>query len=167
MSLDTDIEALIHQEAKLRFASIDESEAWRLGNTMRGLALERALPLVIDIRVGNRPLFYTALSGTTVDNYDWVRRKVRTVMRFEKSSYRVGREHEKKNLVFSALRGINPMKYALAGGGFPIHILGTGVVGSVTVSGIPQRQDHAFVAECLSRHLGVDYDSLALPPENT
>jgi uncharacterized protein (UPF0303 family) len=167
MSLDADIACLIRQEDALRFTAINEQTAWDLGTLMRSLAVERKLPLVIDIRVGDRLLFHTALPGTTIDNYDWVRRKVRTVMRFEKCSYRVGREHEKKNIVFAVARGINPLKYALAGGGFPIHVKGTGVVGCVTVSGVPQRDDHNFVAECLSRHLGVDYATVALGPETS
>lgn len=165
MSLDADINCLIHQEEVLRFTAINEQVAWDLGTQMRQSAVEQKLPLVIDIRIGDRLLFYTALPGTSKDNYEWVRRKVRTVMRFEKCSYRVGREHEKKNIVFAVARGINPMKYALAGGGFPIHVKGTGVVGCVTVSGIPQRQDHSFVAENLSRCLGVDYSKIALAPE--
>ncbi len=167
MTIDADIECIIRQENILKFDKMQESDAWALGSLMRGLAQSRKLPFVIDIRIGARPLYYTALEGTSADNYDWVKRKVRTVQRFEKSSYRVNREHEKRNIVFTAMRGINPMKYALAGGGFPINIKGTGVVGSVTVSGIPQRQDHEFVVECLCQHLGHDYKSLALPPEET
>ncbi len=163
MSVDTDIELLIKQEQVLQFSSFTEEDAWNLGQLMRAKAVERKLPLVMDIRIGPRQLFYTALPGTTQDNLEWVRRKVRTVLRFEKASYLVGREHEKKNIVFSAIRGINPMKYALAGGGFPIRIKGVGVVGCVTVSGVPQRQDHAFVAESLSDILSVKYSDLALP----
>ncbi len=165
MSLDADIECLVRQEQALRFKSFSEQDAWTLGNAMRTLALERKLGFVIDIRIGARPLFYTALPGTVQDNYEWVRRKVRTVLRFEKSSYRVGREHEKKNVVFSAIRGINPMKYTLAGGSFPIHVNGVGVIGAVTVSGVPQRKDHEFVVECLCKFLGLSYADLALPAE--
>jgi uncharacterized protein (UPF0303 family) len=57
------------------------------------------------------------------------------------------------------------MQYAPAGGGFPIRIIGTGVVGAVTVSGVPQREDHNFVAECIAQHLGVNYADTALGPE--
>lgn len=165
MSVDADIQLLVQQENVLQFPSFSEDDAWKLGQAMRAMAVARKLPLVMDIRIGQRPLFYTALAGTSQDNYEWVRRKVRTVVRFEKSSYLVGREHEKKNIVFSAMRGINPMKYALAGGGFPLRVKGAGMIGTVTVSGIPQRQDHAFVAESLCNYLNIDYGSLALPAE--
>ena len=66
---------------------------------------------------------------------------------------------------FDAARGLNLMDYAPQGGGFPIHIKGTGVVGAVTVSGVPERQDHGFVVEMLCRFLGVDHKMLELGPE--
>jgi uncharacterized protein (UPF0303 family) len=166
MSLETDIAQIARQEQELRFTSFSEDDAWTLGSLMRKVAVERELPFVIDIRIGNRPLFYTALPGSTPENPDWVRRKVNTVYRFHKSSYRVGREHQLQKKAFDASRGMDPMDYAPAGGGFPIHLVGTGAVGAVTVSGVPQRQDHEFVVEMLSRFLKVDYQMLALGPEN-
>jgi uncharacterized protein (UPF0303 family) len=57
------------------------------------------------------------------------------------------------------------MDHAQAGGGFPIHLKGTGVVGVITVSGVPQREDHGFVVEMLCEFLGQDHASLALGPE--
>lgn len=165
MSLIADIARLALQEERLRFAKFDEADAWALGSRMRAAAEARKLPLVVDIRVAGRPLFYAALPGTTPENPDWVRRKIATVMRFHKSSYRVGREYESKGQKFDESRGLPPLDYAPAGGGFPIHIIGTGVVGSVTVSGVPQREDHNFVVEQLCEFLGVPYAEVALGPE--
>ncbi len=165
MSLESDIAQIARQEDELRFDHFGEADAWALGSLMRQVALERNLPFVIDIRVGNRPLFYTALPGSTPENPDWVRRKVNTVYRFHKSSYRVGREHQLQKKPFDASRGIDPMDHAPAGGGFPIHLKGTGVVGVVTVSGVPQREDHGFVVEMLCRFLGVEHAMLALGPD--
>lgn len=165
MSLETDIAQIAEQEEALRFDAFSEADAWALGSLMREEALARKLPLVIDIRIGNRPLFYTALPGTTPENPDWVRRKVNTVYRFHKSSYRVGREHALQGKPFDASRGIDPLDHAPAGGGFPIHLKGTGIVGAVTVSGIPQRRDHGFVVEMLCRFLKQDYRKLELPQD--
>lgn len=165
MGLQTDIEMIRRQEAVLQFVSFDEADAWRLGALMREMALERGLPLVIDIRIGQRPLFYTALPGTAADNPEWVRRKVNTVLRFLRSSYLVGREYALSGKGFDAGHGIDPMQFANHGGGFPIHIIGTGVVGAVTVSGIPQREDHGFVVAGVAAFLGVDGAGIALPAE--
>ena len=165
MSLDSDIAQLSLQEERLRFDHFDEADAWALGSLMHAAATARKLPLVIDIRVAGRPLFYTALPGSAPDNPEWVRRKVNVVMRFHRGSYRFGREMQKRGTVLGPDRGADPMDHAAAGGGFPIHIKGTGVVGSVTVSGVPQREDHNFVAEMIAQHLGVAYAGVALGPE--
>lgn len=165
MGLEQDIAQIARQENELRFASFSEEDAWTLGSLMRKVAVERKLPFVIDIRTGNRPLFYTALPGSTPENADWVRRKVNTVYRFHKSTYRVGLEYQLQRKPFDQTRGIDPMDCAQAGGGFPIHLISTGVVGAVTVSGVPQRQDHEFVVEMLCRFLKVDPAMLALGPE--
>ncbi len=58
------------------------------------------------------------------------------------------------------------VNYASHGGGFPIHVTGAGIIGAVTVSGVPQRQDHGFVVEQLCIYLKKDHVSLALAPES-
>jgi uncharacterized protein (UPF0303 family) len=166
LSLESDVACLKLQEETLQFKTFDEADAWALGSIMYDQAKTMNLPMVMDIRIGDRPLFYLAMPGTTPENPDWVRRKVNTVYRFHKGSYRVGREYEHKGVGFDQSRGIDPMEYANAGGSFPIHIIGTGVVGAVTVSGIPQREDHNFVTEAICKFLKIDFAKIALAPEN-
>jgi uncharacterized protein (UPF0303 family) len=165
MSLAGDIEVLKRQEDVLQFTRMNEDDAWALGSQMRAMALQRKLPLVMEIRVGNKPLFYVASPGTTPENPDWVRRKVNTVYRFESSSYRVGLELQQRGKLLDQSRGVDPLQFAAAGGGFPIRIAGM-VVGAVTVSGIPQRDDHNFVAENLAEFLSVAYKDIQLPRES-
>jgi uncharacterized protein (UPF0303 family) len=165
MAIADDIQQIKLQEQKLQFTSFSEQNAWDLGCVMRAMALSRNLPLVMDIRIGIRPLFYAAMPGTTPENPDWVRRKVNTVFRFEACSYRVGLEYKAKGNPFDQSRGIDPQQYAAAGGGFPIRLAGS-LVGAVTVSGIPQRDDHNFVAENLANFLGIAYKDIQLPPES-
>lgn len=166
MSIESDIARIKLQEERLRFSSFSEADAWALGSAMRERALAGKWPFVIDIRTGIRPLFYVALPGSTPENPDWVRRKVNTVYRFEAASYRVGLEHKLSGKPLDQSRGVNPLDYAAAGGGFPIRI-GSVVVGAVTVSGVPQRDDHNFVVEALAAHLKVPYAEIQLPPEST
>ncbi len=161
MSLENDIALLKRQEERLRFSVVDEAAAFDLGSRMRQRAESAKLPLVIDIRLGIRQLFYTVLPGSTAENQDWVRRKVNTVYRFDACSYRVTLEYRLSGKAFDQTRGMPPLDYANAGGGFPIRLSGQ-VVGAVTVSGLPQRQDHAFVAQSLAEYFGVAYTDIAL-----
>jgi uncharacterized protein (UPF0303 family) len=93
------------------------------------------------------------LPGTVADNDVWIARKVRVVERFGSSSFRVGRRLAEQGRQLSADDGLDPALYAAHGGGFPIRIRDVGVVGVVTVSGLPQAEDHALVVEAITAHL--------------
>jgi uncharacterized protein (UPF0303 family) len=165
MPLNEDIARLVVQEQELRFHAFDEAEAFALGTRLRSLAVERALAIVIDIRLPGRPLFYCAMAGSTPDNPEWVRRKANVVMRYYCSSYRMSRELALKGTALDESRGVAVLDYAPHGGSFPIHVEGAGIIGTVTVSGLPQREDHNLVVEALAAHLGKPLADLALGPE--
>ena len=57
------------------------------------------------------------IGTAALENPDWVRRKVNTVYRFHKSSYRVGREFALKGTAFDETRGLSLLEYVPAGGG--------------------------------------------------
>jgi uncharacterized protein (UPF0303 family) len=168
MSLQDDIAAILVQEATLTLPGFTPDIAWQIGATLRDLAIARKYSLVIDVRRFGSPhqqLFYCALAGTTPDNQRWVARKIATVARFHKSSYHVGRLLDQSGLSFAQRDNLPEEDYAAHGGCFPIHVAGAGIVGSVTVSGLPQREDHNLVVEALCLVTGRDYAALRLPPE--
>jgi uncharacterized protein (UPF0303 family) len=164
MGLTEDLERVTLQERELQLTRMDEQTAWDLGVRLRTLAEERSLPIVIDVRRFGQPLFYTALRGTTPDNVSWVTRKSNVVARFHRSSYGVGLTMKMKNDSLEA-RGLPINEYASHGGSFPLAVKGAGILGSVTVSGLPQRADHELVIEALCAILGRDYAELRLGPE--
>lgn len=165
MSLASDIARLKQQEETLRFKTFDEKDAWTIGAIMREEAVLNALPIVIDIRIINRPLLFVALAGSTPENPDWVRKKFSTVFRFHKSSYRVGREFAERGLNFYENRGVSPQEFTDNGGSFPIHIVGTGVIGAITVSGLSQRDDHNYVVAAIAKFLNINIAEIALGME--
>ena len=165
MAISDDLKQLIRQEEILRFKTFDEPAAWEIGTKLRALAEGRKLPIVIDIRLAARQLFYCAMAGSTPDNPEWVRRKSNVVLRYLKSSYRVGRELAAKEDTLDQHRGVSPMDYAAHGGSFPIHVVGAGIIGAITVSGLPQREDHNLVVEALAAFLAQPLDGLALGAE--
>jgi uncharacterized protein (UPF0303 family) len=61
--------------------------------------------------------------------------------------------------------GLAVADYAADGGSFPLAVAGTGVVGSATISGLAQRDDHELVVEALCGLVGRDYGELKLGAE--
>jgi len=129
------------------------------------MAAQRGLAIVIDVRRFGHPLFYAAMDGTTPDNPEWVRRKGNVVARFHHSSYIAALTEKLKGKTIYESQGLLIADYATHGGSFPLRVANAGVVGSVTVSGLPMRQDHELVVEALCARLGRNYEELKLPPE--
>jgi uncharacterized protein (UPF0303 family) len=165
MGVSEDLERVGLQERELVLPRLDAQVAWELGTRLRRLAIERGLAVVIDVRRFGLPLFYAALDGTTPDNVEWVRRKINVVARFHCSSYAAGLKLKAKNETLADQQGLPLADYATHGGSFPLAVAGAGVVGSVTVSGLPQRADHELVVEALCGLLGRDYAELRLASE--
>ncbi|HXC95283.1 MAG TPA: heme-degrading domain-containing protein [Edaphobacter sp.] len=164
MPLDEDLALIGRQETELLFAGFDYDAAWSLGLTLRELALSRKQGVVIDIHSfgqPHQPLFYTALGGTP-DNARWVQRKSNVVARFHRCSYAIGLLLEQAGRSFSDRYNLPDADYAAHGGSFPINVLGVGIVGAVTVSGLPQRDDHNLVVEALCFFLKRNHDALRL-----
>ena len=165
MGLSEDLERVGLQERELRLPRFDEAVAWKLGSLLRAMAEERKLPAVVDVRRFGQPLFYAALEGTSPDNVEWVRRKGNCVARFLRSSYAVGLKLKLKNETLESQHGQPMPDFAPHGGSFPLTVEGAGIVGSVTVSGLPQRADHELAVEGLCALLGRSYDDLKLAAE--
>ena len=162
MDYDQDLKRIALQERELQFESFSLETAWTLGSLLRDMAVERELGVVIDVTLFSMPVFYTALQGATPDNPNWVRRKRNCVFRFMKSSYAVGLSLAKQDTTLQAKFGLPDAEFAPHGGSFPITVKGTGCIGTVTVSGLPQREDHTMVVEALARLLGKDLGLLKL-----
>jgi uncharacterized protein (UPF0303 family) len=165
MGMTEDLEQIALQERELVLPRLDAQIAWEVGARLRAMAAERNLAVVIDIRRFGQPLFYAAMDGTTPDNVEWVRRKSNVAARFLRSSYAIGLKEKLKNESLLESQGLPVADYATHGGSFPLVVPGAGVVGSITVSGLPQRNDHELVVEALCALLDRDYAQLRLAQE--
>ena len=151
--MDDILKQLLQEELELQFTSFNETTAWQLGTQLVERAMRENLPVTIDITRGQHQLFHASMSGTAVDNDEWVKRKVRLVNRFGRSSFYMGQllKHKGKTIEQSYL--IPESEFAAHGGCFPIIVKGTGMVGTITVSGLPQEEDHKLVVESIRAFL--------------
>ncbi|MBN3792118.1 heme-degrading domain-containing protein [Burkholderia sp. Ac-20353] len=162
MDIALDLQSIGAQEQALVFPQFDAGRAWTLGNRLYALAASRGHAVAIDIGTFGQTLFFAALNGATPDNAAWVRRKRNVVAHFRRSSYAIGLRMQQAGATLADKHGLLPAEYSPHGGAFPLTVAGAGVIGTVTVSGLPQRADHEFVVEVLCAELGLDYAALAL-----
>ncbi|MFM9556110.1 heme-degrading domain-containing protein [Streptomyces caniscabiei] len=148
------IEELEAQERDLVLPHFTHEDAWALGSLLVEAARERGAPVAVDIHRGPQQLFHAALPGSSTDNDAWIDRKRRVVERYAASSYLVGARFRAKGTTFEDSSRLDPDRYAAHGGSFPLAVAGAGVIGTVTVSGLPQLEDHAMVVEALTHFKG-------------
>lgn len=172
-TINTDIGIIAAQERALVFPQFDLNTAWELGTAMRAQALSVPAGLTIEIRIGKQIAFHTGTIGSAAINADWVRRKGNTAMHFGRSSYAISRVLQRDGLSLENKYGISESEYSTQGGGFPLRIATSkhvsssssqalpATVGSIAVSGLPQREDHRFVVAAIARYLGIAAPEIA------
>jgi uncharacterized protein (UPF0303 family) len=166
MSVEEDIKRVAEHERVLVFRSFTEDTAREIGESIRQAAAADGAALVIGVRFWNRVLYHFAMPGTGPSQADWVRRKSNFVERFHMASYAMTLRQQRDGKGFAHDDNVDPTQIAAHGGSFPIRIEGVaGVIGTITVSGVPGRRDHGYVAAAIAKHLGIDYTPLALPAE--
>jgi uncharacterized protein (UPF0303 family) len=151
--MDTILEQLLQEEQELQFKQFNESTAWKIGSQIVERSVSEGLPITIDITRGGHQLFHASLTGTSVDNDEWVKRKVRLVNRFGHSSFYVGQLLKSKGKRLEEAYLLSESDYAPHGGCFPIIVKDTGMVGTLTISGLPQEEDHKLVVQAIRDYL--------------
>lgn len=147
--MDDILNQLLQEEQELQFTRFNEATAWQIGSQLVERSVSKGLPVTIDITRGDHQLFHASLSGTSTDNDEWIKRKVRLVYRFGHSSFYMGQLLKSKSKTLEEGYLISESQYAAHGGCFPIIVKGTGMIGTITVSGLPQEEDHKLVVQTI------------------
>src|SRR3954447_20390352 len=140
---------LAAEEAELQFDTFTADDAWELGSALVAVARRAQAPVAVDISRNRHQLFHAALVGATPDNDSWIRRKTRVVNRFGHSTLYMRQASRERGTTFEEQYGLDPLRYAAHGGGFPILVRGVGQVGVVVVSGLLQLEDQRMVGAAL------------------
>jgi len=144
---------LAQQENVLQFDSFSNDDAFQIGMYLYEKAKKDGKAITIDITRNGQQLFHAALPGTSPDNDQWIIRKNRVVNRFCMSSFRVGIKLADSQKTLEEKYNLSTFDYAPHGGAFPIAIRNTGVIGTITVSGLAQAEDHAMAVDAISAFL--------------
>ena len=150
------LKKLLQQEEEIQFSSFTNEMAFTVGTALLEAAKSKDKPVTIDITRSGQQLFHYAMQGTSLDNDVWIRRKNNVVNRFGHSSFYMGISLQSKGQTIEEKYLISSSEYAAHGGAFPLIIQGVGVVGTITVSGLPQQEDHELVVTILKQFLAGD-----------
>jgi uncharacterized protein (UPF0303 family) len=151
--MDKILMELLQEEQELQFTKFNETTAWQIGSQLVERSASNNLPVTIDITRGDHQLFHASLHGTSPDNDEWVKRKVRIVYRFQHSSLYMGQLLKSKGRRIEEAYLLPESEYAPHGGCFPIILRDTGMIGTITVSGLSQEEDHKLVVQAIRDHL--------------
>lgn len=149
----TKLEALEMEHRELQFSEFTYRTARDIGLFLVNRAEEEKKSITIDITVGEQQLFHCALEGTSEENDQWVIRKNRVANKFQKSSYSISILLKSQNKTIEDAYGLKSEEYAPFGGSYPIIIKDKGCIGTITVSGLPDHEDHEMVVEAIKWYL--------------
>ncbi|MDF2958494.1 MAG: heme-degrading protein [Paenibacillus sp.] len=148
-SYNQQLNDLLQEEADLQFAQFTNETAYRIGYRIVQKATWENKSVTVDIQRNGQLLFHCAMDGKTLNNARWIKRKNKVVHHFGRSSYYMGVLLRSKQTTLLEWAFLDPNEYAAVGGAFPVIIKDVGVVGTVTVSGLPQEEDHGLVTSVL------------------
>jgi len=146
-------EVVLNQEKNLEFTKFSRNDALAIGLSIIENAKKYIDPVAVEITLNGLVVFRFFSEGSCLDNDLWLSRKRNSINLMNMSSLRfmywldvIGET--------VANRKLNPNDYAAGGGGFPISLSGTGVVGSICVSGLPDHlDDHQLIVDTLTEFL--------------
>ena len=141
------------QEKELQFERFSNEDAVALGLMLYETAKAQNLPVTIDITRNGHQLFHLSMPGTSPDNDQWVARKIKLVNRMGMSSFRVGILLRSLGMTLEERFELSHYEYAAHGGCFPVILKGTGHIGTVTISGLAQEDDHAMVVDAIRAYI--------------
>ena len=155
-NIDLEIRKIEEEEKELQFISFSNDDALNIGLKLIEKARKEQKIITIDITRSGQQVFHFAFSGTSQDNDKWIIRKNNVVRHFGKSSLLVGLNLQRDGKSIEEAFYISSFEFSAHGGAFPIIIKNTGVIGSITVSGLPQKEDHSLVVSVIKEYLNLN-----------
>ena len=156
MDIDKAIMIIAGQEETLRFGSVSENDLQAIGRDAASRIRAMGRTGIVEVNINGLTVYMESINANT-DNMEWVRRKRNLASRFWRSSLHTALEYRKTGKTLEG-RGMDWRDYALSGGSFPI-LLESGIpVGTITVSGMTEWEDHQTAADAIAAFLEVDIE---------
>lgn len=154
MNIEQSLALVKAHEELLVLERFDEDVAGALGQAAKARAQQQGKAIFVDVSRGAHTLFQLSMKGTTPANADFGLRKrsVVNLMHFSSITFWL---HNQNGFDFKGFMNLPEREYGSYGGSIPIRVENAGVVGSITISGLSDIDDHNFAVAVLAEHLGV------------
>jgi uncharacterized protein (UPF0303 family) len=144
---------LAREADALILPSLTQEQAIEIGEIGFAMAHSRALPIIVEVRLGDWTVFKVALLGSEVENDSWVARKARVVLATGKSTLYERVLAEERGVDWYVETNLSEELHAIHGGGLALNVVGKGLAGILLISGLPQIQDHMLGVEIITEYL--------------
>ncbi|WP_310135722.1 heme-binding protein [Paenibacillus amylolyticus] len=141
------------QEAKYRFEELRQQDICQIGEYLKEISMKQEKPVAVEAALGNFVVFRFYPEGRGIYEETWISGKRNTVTAFGISS-----KHAMLKMIDKGLKpghsfsDLDPGRFVLSGGGFPLKLKNGLLVGSLCVSGLHNDVDHNLVIEALDRY---------------
>ena len=133
--------------------SLSQAEAIEIGEIAVGFGRDRALPIAVEVRMGEWIVFHVSLPGSTDVNDSWIARKARVVLAKGNSTMFERVAAEESGVTWYEHNNLSEELHAVHGGGLPLNVTGVGMAGVLLISGLPQVEDHLLGVEVIAEYL--------------
>ncbi|MFC6323866.1 heme-degrading domain-containing protein [Companilactobacillus baiquanensis] len=140
---------VLAQEKKTELSHFNLKDVDGLVDSLKKIGKDDFNKVCILIKINQRIVYFHAGDQTTNENNLWIKKKENVVDAFDHSSLFKKIAYQDNPESFYKESGLSPKDYAIVGGGYPIAIENTGVIGSLIVSGLTDTGDHELAYNAL------------------
>jgi uncharacterized protein (UPF0303 family) len=144
---------LLIEENSLVLPTLRLTDYLEIGEIAKNIAIERSLPVAIEVRKGNWTIYHVSLHGSSMENQNWIDRKARVVLLKHHSTLYERVSAEERGVDWHNENNLLDETHAIHGGGLPLITKDQGFVGVLLISGLPQVDDHLLGVEVLTEYL--------------
>lgn len=146
------VKRCILEEEAYQFSRFTQTDALHLGRLLYETGLEKfGKPVAAEIRINHLTVYRFLPEGTGRVQCLWLKAKADTVDALGISTYHLWADIAGGGLPLEDRR-MDGKKYVAAGGGFPLHIKNSAVMGTICVSALTQEEDHQVVIGALGKY---------------
>ena len=153
MSVQQDLVKYETQEKELVFQAFTNEDGKAIGEAIIDKVKTMGRAVVVDIVRNRQRIYYHAMEGTHIDFERRAVKKARIVQDYFMSSIKLCKFLEMNGKTMEEMLQLSSQEYSARGGSFPIHVKGSGIIGTITVSGMDHEEDHQVIVDVLEAYL--------------